>query len=101
LHKKTKLSLDKNYSRRIRKTAEDTGAKGSTRTFWGVPPGLSLWAPAVIFCDLLPPPPRMHVGPTLSRFDPMALVHPTGLYIQSLEPLLGALPDQELKSQKP
>jgi hypothetical protein len=46
-----------------------------------VPPSLLLWAPPIIFRDLLPPPPRMHLGPTLSRFDPMTLVHPTGLYI--------------------
>jgi hypothetical protein len=96
-----KFSRDENYVRRIRKTPEDIGAKGSTRTFWGVSTDLLLWAPPVIFYDLLPPPLRMHLSPTLSRFDPMALVHPTGLYIRSLDPLPKTLPDQELKSQKP
>jgi hypothetical protein len=43
-----------------------------------VPLGLLLWAPPVIFCDLLPPHLRMHLGSTLSRFDPIALMHPTG-----------------------
>jgi hypothetical protein len=53
----------------------------------------SLWGPPSAFhCYVdFPPPPRLHLHRSLSRFDPRAHVASSGLYIQPCTPLTAAI----------
>ena len=89
-------------TRRFQKTREDSTPRQRTRGYQAPPAGRPAPRPTYQppHCNIgSPPPPRLHLRCSLSRFDPRAHVGRSSLYISSPAPLLKA--SSHLRRQKP